>query len=246
MHSTKYIYLFTVAMTVIVAFILAGLFTVLKPIHQANEAIFNKKAVLSAVNPNANDLSDEEVVAAFASVTQIVLDYTGNELEPAKVKELRNYKDKEGKAEHLDLAKEKKREDKDRLHPLYIFKEGGKNVYVTAVRGNGLWDEIWGYIALADDYSTIVGTSFDHKGETPGLGAEIKDNPMFPKSFKGKKIFNEEGKFVSVLVKKGGADKTDLYAVDGISGATVTADGVTDMLAEGLQFYMPYIEAQKK
>lgn len=246
MHSTKYIYLFTMAMTVIVALILAGLFTVLKPIHQANEAIFNKKAVLSAVNPKAKDMSDEEVLAAFASVEQKVLDYTGAVLEPAKVKELRNYKDKEGKAEDLDLAKEKKQDDKDRLHPLYIFKEGGKNVYVTAVRGNGLWDEIWGYIALADDFNTIVGTSFDHKGETPGLGAEIKDNPMFPKSFKGKKIFDEDGNFVSVLVKKGGADKGNPHAVDGISGATVTADGVTAMLDKGLQYYMPFIEAQKK
>lgn len=233
-------------MTVIVAFVLAGLFTVLKPIHQANEAIFNKKAVLAAVNPNASDMSDDEVVAAFASVEQIVLDNAGNSLEPAKVKDLRNYKDKEGKAEDLDLAKEKKREDKDRLHPLYIFKKEGKNVYVTAVRGNGLWDEIWGYIALADDFSTIVGTSFDHKGETPGLGAEIKDNPMFPKSFKEKRIFNDKGEFVSVLVKKGGADKDNPHAVDGISGATVTADGVTDMLKDGLQLYMPFIEAQKK
>ena len=233
-------------MTVIVAFVLAGLFTVLKPIHQANEAIFNKKAVLAAVNPNASDMSDDEVVAAFASVEQIVLDNAGNSLEPAKVKDLRNYKDKEGKAEDLDLAKEKKREDKDRLHPLYIFKKEGKNVYVTAVRGNGLWDEIWGYIALADDFSTIVGTSFDHKGETPGLGAEIKDNPMFPKSFKEKRIFNDKGEFVSVLVKKGGADKGNPHAVDGISGATVTADGVTDMLKDGLQLYMPFIEAQKK
>lgn len=248
MHSTKYIYTFTLAMTVIVALVLAGLSTVLKPIHLANEAIFNKKAILSAIRPDANDLSDEEVVEAFASIEQNVLAYKGTEpLGDAKVKELRNYKDKEGKAEDLDLSKEKKKADKDRLFPLYKSKdENGKDLYIVAVRGSGLWDEIWGYIALKDDFSTIYGASFDHKGETPGLGAEIKDDPTFPKRFKGKELYNEKGEFVSVVVKKGGADKSNKHAVDGISGATVTADGVTDMLEKGLQYYAPYFEAQKE
>ncbi len=234
-------------MTVVVALVLAGLFTFLKPIHKANEAIFNKKAVLSSfMGTKANDLSDEEVVTAFADVKQYVLNYEGKPLSNDEVKDLRNYKEKDGKAEDLDLSKEKKKDDEDRLFPLYIKEVEGKQVYITAVRGNGLWDEIWGYIALAEDLNTIVGTSFDHKAETPGLGAEIKDNPTFPNSFKGKQIFNSEGEFVSVLVKKGGADKSDKHAVDAISGATVTCDGVTNMLESGLQYYMPYFETLKK
>ena len=74
---------------------------------------------------------------------------------------------------------------------------------LVSVRGSGLWDEIWGSIALEDDFNTITGATFDHKGETPGLGAEIKDNPKFPSQFVGKKIYDENGEYVSVQVKKG-------------------------------------------
>ncbi len=241
MHSTRYIYTFVLIMTTVVAVVLAGMNTFLKPIHQANEAVFNKRAVLKSVKGTAavDALSDEEVVAEFKNVTQMVVNMNGDTFNPEQVKAARNFKDKPGMAEDLDLAKEKKKDEKDRLHPLYVFDNGGKKTYVTAVRGSGLWDEIWGYIALDADKNTIVGTSFDHKGETPGLGAEIKDNPTFPLSFVGKKIRNTKGEFVSVLVKKGGADKTNLHAVDGISGATVTCDGVTEMLERGLKYYEP-------
>ncbi len=240
MHSTRYIYTFVFIMTVVVAVVLAGMNTFLKPIHQANEAIFNKRAVLKAVSDSVDDMSDEEVVSFFSkNVQQSVYDMEGKKYEEADVKKARNFKDKPGLAEDLDLAKEKKKSEKERLHPLYIYNnpESGRKNYITAVRGSGLWDEIWGYIALDADKNTIVGTSFDHKGETPGLGAEIKDNPTFPTSFKNKKIMNKEGEYVSVLVKKGGADKTNLHAVDGISGATVTCDGVTEMLERGLRYY---------
>ncbi len=247
MHSTRQIYTFVIGMTVIVALILAGLSTVLKPIHLTNEAVFNKKAILSAVLPGAKDLTDEQVEEQFKTVEQMVLDYKGAIKTKDEVKKLRNFKDKEGKAEDLDLSKEKKRNEKDRLYPLYKFvTDKNETLFITAVRGSGLWDEIWGYIAIKDDFNTIYGTSFDHKAETPGLGAEIKDNPTFPNSFKGKQLYNKDGEFVSVLVKKGGADKTDKNAVDGISGATVTCDGVTDMLKKGLQYYMPYFDTLKK
>ncbi len=242
MHSTRYIYTFVLVMTVVVAVILAGMNTFLKEIHQKNEAIFNKRAVLKAVIPAEVDaMSDEEIIAFFSkNVTQQVFNMEGKEFFPADVKDARNFKDKKGQAEDLDLKKEKKKDEKDRLHPLYTYVDkNGKTNYITAVRGSGLWDEIWGYIALAEDKSTIVGTSFDHQGETPGLGAEIKDNPTFPTSFNGKKILDKDGNFVSINVKKGGADKDNPHAVDGISGATVTCDGVTEMLERGLQYYAP-------
>jgi Na+-transporting NADH:ubiquinone oxidoreductase subunit C len=89
--------------------------------------------------------------------------------------------------------------------------------------------------------NTVAGVSFDHAGETPGLGAEIKDNAAWKAQFVGKKIYNDAGEFVSVTARKGGAiDKN--HEVDGLSGATVTADGVTDMLYEGLKSYEPYME----
>jgi len=84
----------------------------------------------------------------------------------------------------------------------------------------------------------VVGASFDHAGETPGLGAEIKDNPSFAKQFGGKKIYRD-GEYVSVGVIKGGA-KNIAYEVDGISGATVTANGVGEMLYRGIKYYEPY------
>jgi Na+-transporting NADH:ubiquinone oxidoreductase subunit C len=89
--------------------------------------------------------------------------------------------------------------------------------------------------------NTIVGASFDHAGETPGLGAEIKDNPKFSANFVGKKIFDEEGEYVSITARKGGA-KDPMHDVDGITGATVTADGVTKMMKSGVIKYLPYLK----
>ena len=143
------------------------------------------------------------------------------------------------------MAKEKKKEEADRLLPLYIFnKSADEQFYILSVRGNGLWDEIWGCLAINDDLTTVMGAAFDHKGETPGLGAEIKDNPSFKNQFANKKIYAEDGTYTSVYVRKGGA-KNLTYEVDGISGATVTADGVSEMLNRGIKYYEPYFEKIK-
>lgn len=235
-------------MTVLVALVLAFLFTGLKPIHLKNEAIFTKKAILSAVMDDAGNLNDVEVEDIFGQVEQVVLNHKGEVVSAEKVKELRSMgSDKQGKAEDLDLAKEKKRLDSERLYPLYKYaKSKEETYYITAVRGSGLWDEIWGYIAIEDDFNTIVGVAFDHKAETPGLGAEIKDNPTFPAQFVGEKLYNEKGEYVSVRVQKGGSLDSDKHAVDGISGATITCDGVTDMMYDGLKSYQPYFAQAKE
>ncbi len=92
---------------------------------------------------------------------------------------------------------------------------------------------------------TVVGASFDHQAETPGLGAEIKDNPTFAKNFKGKTIYNDAGEYTSVVVMKGTVkDKT--YQVDGIAGATVTCVGVSEMLYRGIKKYEPFFASLKK
>ncbi|MCP3894235.1 MAG: FMN-binding protein, partial [Bacteroides sp.] len=111
--------------------------------------------------------------------------------------------------------------------------------------GNGLWDDIWGNIALEDDLNTVTGAMFDHKGETPGLGAEIKDNPSFAKQFEGKKLYEDDGDYVSITVQKGKA-KNLVHEVDGISGATVTCVGVTEMLVRGIRYYEPYFKQLKE
>lgn len=239
MESNSYIVRFVTILTIVVAGLLALLVEVTAEAAKLNEEIFNKRAVLSAVvdkidpDKSIDDYSDEEVIDIFdRQVQQTVVKMDGSVVADMQ-------------AEDVKMEKEKKKADSERVFPLYNFQNEGAQYYIVAVRGNGLWDEIWGYIALENDLNTIAGASFDHKGETPGLGAEIKDNKKFPASFKGKKIYNESGEFVSVLVKKGGAEEGNPHQVDGISGATVTADGVTVMLKKGIKYYEPYLKKQK-
>ena len=230
-------------MTTVVAMVLTALFLGLKDRSDQNAAIFNKRAILSAVKDQLGDkdpknMSDQEVLDVFSNqIQQISLDMSGNEVAAAEIEAL-GYKG--GQAEHIDMKKEKKKPEEDRVLPLYIFDTGSEKIYIISVRGNGLWDEIWGNIALGSDLNTIVGAAFDHQGETPGLGAEIKDNPSFPNMFKGKKIYDGSGKYVSVIGVKGGTTKEDYHEVDVISGATVTSDGVTEMMVRGVKYYEPY------
>ncbi len=237
MNSTNYILGFILAMTAIVAIMLTGLREVTKAGAERNEAIFNKRAILMSVEnylggKTVKQLSDDEVENIFQNqVEQVVLDVQGQELELESIQ-----------AEDIEMGKERKKADEDRKWPLFIFNEEstGDKFYILSVRGNGLWDEIWGNIALKSDLETVAGAAFDHTGETPGLGAEIKDNASFRKQFQGKKINDEGGEFTAVIVRKNGA-RNDRNEVDGISGATVTCDGVTDMLKEGIQYYQPYL-----
>ena len=240
MHSNQYTTFFILALTSIVALVLAGMFTALKPIHDANEAIYNKKEILAAVDPNASNMGDEEVAQLFSTkVKQYVLDAKGEVIEAKTANGMPLM------AEKIKMDKERKKPEEERVYPLYIYEGEEGPVYIVSVYGKGLWDAIWGSIALKSDFNTVAGVAFGHKGETPGLGAEIKDNTAWKKSFIGTKIFTEQGEFVSVEVKKGGA-KDRTHQVDAISGATVTCDGVTDMMKDGIAVYLPYFESLKK
>lgn len=248
MHSTSSIVKFVLILTSVVALLLSLLSTGLKDIHLKNEAIYNKRSILSAIQDELGKdlwrMSDDEVQAVFDNqITQVVVNMQGEELSKEEV-EARGYKG--GLAEHVDLGKERKKPEHDRILPFYKFKkDNGEVLYIVSVRGNGLWDEIWGNIALREDLKTIAGASFDHKAETPGLGAEIKDNPAFPRSFINKMIYNEAGEFTSVSVVKGGA-KDPKHEVDGLSGATITSDGVDEMLRRNLRYYEPYFQKLSK
>ncbi len=248
MHSTGYIIRFVGILTAIVAVVLAGLFSFFKPMHIKNEALANKKAILLAVesklDKKVSEMDADEIVSIFENrIEQYALNAKGELVDSERIKAI-GYVG--GKAEDINMAKEKKKAIEDRTYPLFVYKDkSGEEYYIISVRGSGLWDEIWGNIALKSDFSTIAGVSFDHKAETPGLGAEIKDNPGFPAMFIGKKIHNEKGELVSVLVKKGKA-KDPLHEVDGISGATLTGNGVSDMLQAGFNFYEPYFKKLKQ
>jgi Na+-transporting NADH:ubiquinone oxidoreductase subunit C len=235
-HSTRYIVIFVAVLTMIVALILSLLATGLKPVHDRNEAIYNKKAILSAIESH---LAQKPATMGAAQIQQIfddqieqvVVDMNGDVLEGIR-------------AEEIDLAKERKKPVSEQKLPVYIYNGSEGKIYIVSVRGSGLWDEIWGSIALEDDFNTISGATFDHKGETPGLGAEIKDNPKFPAQFVGKKLYDENGNYESVEVKKGGIQDPE-HQVDAISGATITCNGVTEMLDRGLKYYEPYFKSQK-
>lgn len=235
-------------MTCSVALLLAAMATMLKPIHKKNEALYNKRAIIQAVETKlpkpVAEMTDAEVNDEFEeNINQYVIDMSGRQVDKEEVVEA-GYPG--GQAENIELERENKKAEEERLLPLFVYTDDdGEKYYIVSVRGNGLWDAIWGNIAFEDDLNTIAGTTFDHQAETPGLGAEIKDNPRFRQQFVGKEIFNDVGEFVSVVVRKGGA-KDPVHEVDGISGATITADGVTKMLDKGIAAYMPYIEKQQE
>ena len=110
--------------------------------------------------------------------------------------------------------------------PYYII-DG--TITVIPMRGNGLWGPIWGYIGLAKDLHTVVGAVFDHKSETPGLGAEITTSE-YQNKYGGKQLLTKDG---AVTVE-----------VDAIAGATRTSKGVEEMISRTLELYLPYLEKQ--
>ena len=145
----------------------------------------------------------------------------------------------------IKLALELKKEPTQQRFPLYLADVEGASYYIIPLRGAGLWDAIWGYIALESDRNTIKGAVFDHKAETAGLGAEITQQ-WFMDRFVGEKVFDNDGKLIGISVSKTNNDPKDLdkndHEVDAISGATITGDGVSDMIIERLTHYQPYLE----
>jgi len=237
MESTRGIVIFIAIMTGLVAIGLTSLRQVTNPIAEKGEDVFNKRAILGSVKNYLDkpvaDYTDDEILGIFKNdIKQYALDMNGDIVEEGA-----------SAADDIDMAKESKKPEAERLLPLYTYENDKGKFYILSVRGRGLWDAIWGTIALKEDVITVAGASFDHAGETPGLGAEIKDNPTFAgnfgKEYEPKRIIND-GEYTSILVRKGGAKNPD-YEVDGISGATVTADGVTEMLYRGIKYYEPYL-----
>ena len=247
MHSTSYIIRFTLIMTLIVAAVLSLMVSGLREIHTLNESVYNKKGILSAVatqlGKDVNNLTSAEVQTIFETqITQKALNSKGEELTPEQIKSMTGA----SSVVDIDLGKENKKPADQRVFPLFVFKAGDNKTYnILYARGKGLWDEIWGYVTLDSDLNTIAGQAFDHKGETPGLGAEIKDNKAWYTQFTGKKLYNEAGEYKSVAVVKGGV-KDKYHQVDAISGATITGNGVDDMLDKGLAYYEPYLKKNKK
>ncbi len=120
--------------------------------------------------------------------------------------------------------------------PVFVFDINGKAVTVVPCYGAGLWGPIWGYIALAEDGKTIVGAIFDHKGETPGLGAKIAEAPFYT-SFQGKAFGTGE----KVFAVEKGKHEDDPTCVDAISGATITSQALGRGINLWATYYQPYL-----
>jgi Na+-transporting NADH:ubiquinone oxidoreductase subunit C len=149
----------------------------------------------------------------------------------------------------IDIKKEEtlaKDGSYERRLPLFIGEKDGKTVYIVPMRGKGLWDAIWGFVSLDKDL-VVEGVFFDHKGETPGLGANIKER-FFMDDFKGEQIMSGAA-FEGITVAKGNNDplneRKDDQKVDAIAGSTITGDGVTAMIKKDIAQYIPYLEKLK-
>ena len=227
-NKNSYTIVFATILVVVVASLLSTASIVLKSYQSKNIEQEKKQNILKSIGI---DVTREQAEIDYPNYIkeELVVDYLG--------------KIQEGSAFDIDLSKELRKEVDKQSYPLYIAEILGEVKYIIPLRGKGLWGPIWGFIALNDDLNTVSAAVFDHKAETPGLGAEI-NRPFFQDPFKGKKIM-EEGKFVSIIVQKGGANG-DIHKVDGISGGTITSDGVTDMIDERLSRYLPYFKSISK
>ena len=220
-NSNAYIIVYSVVMVVIVAVLLAV--TSLSLQERQGENILNEKKqqIVKALGENPATAAYGDVVAEA-----VMLDKNGNKIEGKNDADIFNaLGDLTASFEAGEFP---------------LFKAANGSV-VIPVYGAGLWGPVWGYIALEPDMNTVKGIVMDHSGETPGLGAEITTDKV-QSSFVGKTII-EGNDFVSVSMRKGGA--TNNHEVDAISGGTKTCDGVNAMLKDGLQGYLPYINANK-
>lgn len=229
-NSNAYTFIFAIVMVIVVGTILAFAATSLQPTQYENMRQEKMQNILATVGVET-DRAGAEALYNQHIKEEIVLDYEGNVREGVNAFE-------------VDLAKEIKREPMEQNFPLYVSEVEGERYYIIPLRGSGLWNAIFGYVSLKDDVNTVKGVVFDHLGETPGLGAEITKE-WFRERFTDEKIMDGEGNFVGVSVVKGNPSTSkDDNRVDAISGATITTDGVSDMMHERLKHYLPYFENQ--
>jgi len=230
-NSNKYTFIFSAAMVVIVASVLAFAAESLKPFQKENVKNEKMQNILASCGIEVERDAVKPVYEKYI-VEELMLDIKGNLIEKSEVAPF-----------DVDVLREFKTGGQ-RNFPIFVCQlDNGEKIYVLPMIGKGLWGPIWGYAAVGSDFSTLVGATFDHKGETPGLGAEIRES-FFQEPFKGKQIFGEDGDFMSVKVVKGGVDPSDLHGVDAISGGTITSNGVSEMLERTFKAYEPFLKSK--
>ena len=243
-ESNVYTVLFATGMVVIVGALLAFLAASLKDKITENKRIEKQQNILYAMGVNENDetsvvfVSKEVVGSEFTKYITKQIVITGTETV------------EDNNAYLIDIKKEEaaaKNKDYQRRLPLFMGTKDNIQYYIIPVRGKGLWDAIWGYVAI-DNQLVVQGVYFDHAAETPGLGSNIKER-FFMDDFKGEHFLDGD-LFKGISVSKGNSDpknldKTD-FEVDAIAGSTITGDGLAAMLKKDLQLYLPYLKTLKQ
>ena len=226
-NANGYTLVYSTVIVVIVAFLLAFVFKALKPMQDVNVALDKKKQLLYALNVRNVDNAAAAEKYKRLIVADEIIDVNGkliNKGEPGGEKAGFTLNSADYKAGKLAL---------------FVCKVNGQTKYIIPVYGMGLWGPINGFIALNDDKNTVYGAYFNHEGETAGLGAEIKDNIKWQKLFQGKKLFSNDNSKIALSVVKKVEDPTT--QVDAVTGATLTSNGVSNMLAECLSKYLIFL-----
>ncbi len=235
-QSNLYIVIYAGVLTIVCGGLLALASEGLKEKQQFNIDMEQKKNILATVIAIEEGVDINQLYAK--RVKAFVVDFQGNAKEGIQPKD-------------VNLAAEYKKPREQRLLPVYEFKnetDSSKTDYVVLpVYGYGLWNSIWGFVALKSDLNTVQGVKFQHAGETPGLGARIESDEEVQNRYKGKTIFDQD-KLVSVAMMKGeGKDYSgNAHQVDGLSGATLTAKGVNNMLQDYFVAYENYMKKNKQ
>ena len=238
-EKNSYTLLFAVCLVVIVGTLLAAVDSSLKEKIRINKILEKQQKILYAIGINENEGNS----VSFISTEKAEQEFNKYVINQIYIQGQNIIED--DKAYLIDVKKEKalsKDPNYKRRLPLFIAEKEGKNLYVAPIIGKGLWDAIWAYVSM-DENMVIRGIYFDHKGETPGLGANIKQR-FFMDDFIGEALLDSEGKFKGVNVSKTNLDpkNEDKYdhEVDAIAGSTITGDGVTAMIRSDLSLYQSY------
>ncbi len=239
-QSNTYIIGYSIVLVVVVAVVLSLVTLSLSSRQQSNVEVEKMSDILGSVGlynaeeaakaPNKNDYVKSEYAKYI--VESFLVDSEGNKIPNSE---------KEAFATLNNLKAEFAKDASERKLPVFVSKnDEGRINYILPVYGAGLWGPIWGYISLEQNLDTINGSVFGHKGETPGLGAEIA-TPAFQKQFVGKTLFSN-GAFVGISVTKGvGSSAGNSHAVDAISGGTITSRAVESMIKTCVGDYEPFL-----
>ena len=222
-NSNTYTVIYSIILVVVVAAVLAFAAMFLKPTQEANVKQDTIGQILTAATVEGADILEtykENIESA------ILVDIEGNKVGELDIETCEVY----GTS---DLKKQIAAEQK--ALPVYIFKNG---VTVVPCYGAGLWGPIWGYVGFEKDLKTIKAVRFGHKGETPGLGAKIADEPSFAEAFVGKTV--GEGEILFEVAKPANR-QTENNGVDAISGATITSQALGKTLDQWFGFYKNYL-----